>query len=133
MYAPKTQTKFKEFAIVAQSVESVRKQNNDLILYGGLIMAAGTASTMVKAVEKTPYVGQGIRYATGVGGIVYIIGTIGNIKLQDFQDDALIKHKIYFKWDNPEKLEYSVKIESWVEYKGKIVSKKNTYSYSKTL
>lgn len=69
----------------------------------------------------------------GVGGVIYLVGDFGKTSVENFKSGAVIKTVVYFKWTNPDKLEYAVKTESWVEYKGVKVSKATTNEYRKTL
>lgn len=134
MYAPKNQKTFKEFATVTQAVETIKKQNEDFIFYGGMLMGGGTlASSLVKASSMHPMTAVGIRVVNGVGATMVLIGSFGQISFKDLQKGSVIKYKVYFRWSNPEKLEYDTKIESWVEYKGKRISQVRTSQYSKRL
>lgn len=133
LYAPKTQTTFKEFATASQPVANVLKQNNDILLIGGAVTGGGALANIVKGLEKVPYVGTGVRVATGLGGGLVLVGTYGIMSYDDFKKGSIVKHKIYFKWSNAARLEYDVKVESWVEYKGTKVTSLKTTNYSKTL
>lgn len=133
LYAPKKQKTYKQIETATQPVSQILKENSDLTLYGGALVAGGTLSAQFKAIENLPYVGVGIKVANGVGSAMILTGTFGTVKYRDFVDGSEVKHKLYFKWTNTAKLEYDVKIESWVEYKGKKVSKVKTSYFSKSL
>lgn len=133
MYAPKTQTTFKLFSTSTQPVDKIVKESSNLMLYGGALAAGGTFAGVIKPIEKIPYVGLGIRVATGTGSAMVIVGTFGQVKYGDFKSGSIVKHKTYFKWTNAARLEYAVKVESWVEYKGTKVSPVKTTNFSKSL
>lgn len=133
LYAPKTQTSFKLLDTVQQPVSKVMQDSNNLIIYGGALMAGGTTATnFVKGLENTPYIGVGVRAVNTTGGAMVLIGTAQYATYQRFQQGSIIKYNVYFRWTNPEKLEYAVKIDSWVEYNGAKVSAVKTSTYTKT-
>lgn len=130
MYAPKTQTTFKKFREVTQSVDSIVKQNNDLVFYGGNIMAASAIAAPVAS--KVPYASTGVAIVGGVGGAMQLVGSFGKASYENFKKGSIVRYVVYFKWTNPDKLEYAILNQSWVEYKGVRVSEIRTSSYSKT-
>lgn len=103
------------------------------MIYGGILAGGGTFAALFKSLEKVPYVGIGIKTITGTGSAMVVVGSFGTLKYRDFQDDAIVKHVSYFKWTNAKRLEYSVKIESYVEYKGTRISEKEITYFEKTL
>lgn len=133
LYAPKTQTYFKLLDTVQQPVSKVMQDSNSFIIYGGALTGGGTAATnLVKGLENTPYVGAGVRAVNTAGGVMLLIGTAQYASYQQFQQGSIIKYNVYFRWTDPERLEYAVKIDSWVEYNGTKVSAIRTSTYTKT-
>ncbi|KTR25947.1 hypothetical protein RSA11_12895 [Exiguobacterium indicum] len=133
MYAPKSQTKYKQFSVAIQKVNKINKDNNKLILYGGLVAGGGNLVTQVNSIKNMPYVGTALKAVTSGGTAMALVGTYGKMTYSKFKKDSLIMHKTYFKWTNASRLEYSVKIESWATYKGKPVSKVKVSTFSKSL
>lgn len=133
LYAPKTQTTFKKLSTATQAISSIKQQNKKLIFYGSVISGGGAFAGLFQTVKNAPYVGTGVRIVSGVGGAMYLVGTYGQVKYDSFKKGSQVKHQLYFKWTNAAKLEYQVKIESWVEYKGKKVSSVKTRYFSKTI
>lgn len=135
MYAPKTQTTYKQFGVVNRKVDDIIKDANNLQAVGGNLMAASTIASGFLATSqlKNPYLLTGASLVGAAGGVLHITGAFGKTSLESFKSGSVIKNVIYFKWTNPNKLEYAVKIESWVEFKGVKVSKVRTFEYKKTL
>lgn len=134
MYAPKTQTTFKQFGVVTRNVDSIMKQNESLLFYGGNIMAGSTIATALAApTAKNPYVSAGIAIVGGVGGAMYLMGSFGKASYENFKKGSVLKTVVYFKWTNAARLEYATMTQSWVEYNGIRVSEVKTGQYSKTL
>lgn len=131
-FAPKTQTTYKEFQTLTVPVEKVVQQGQKLELYGNCVGAATGVAAMFLP-PANPYVATGVRIGVGVGGTMVIIGKSTQVTFEQFKQGSVIKHKVYFKWVNPQSLEYATKVESWVEYKGKVVSQKKSYEARKTL
>lgn len=131
MYAPKTQKTYKQLAVVTRKVDDIRKDGDKLMAWGNRIMAGSGAAMLF--VPKNPVTVTGISMLGGVGGVIYLVGDFGKTSVENFKSGAVIKTVVYFKWTNPDKLEYAVKTESWVEYKGVKVSKVTTNEYKKTL
>lgn len=131
MYAPRTQTTYKQLTVVTRKVDDIRKDGDKLQAWGGNIMAGGTAAGIF--LPKNPLVLKGVSIVSGAGGIMHLIGSFGKTSMEKFKSGSVIKSVVYFKWTNPDKLEHSVKIESWVEYKGVKVSNVSTHEYHKTL
>lgn len=132
-YAPKSQTTFKEFATASQPVDKIMKDANDIRLVGGILTGGGALANVVKGIANVPYVGTGVKAATGLGGAMVIVGNSTIMSFDNFKQGSIVKHKIYFKWTNAARLEYAVRVDSWVEYKGKPVTSVKTSNYSKTL
>ena len=130
-YAPKTQTEYKKFETVTMKVSTVKKQSKSLEVTGTRIMAGGAILGAIAT--KVPPLAVPAAVVGGTGGTIYFIGHLGKVKYDKFKSDAVIKHITYFKWTNAKKFEYSVKIESWVEYKGEKVSKVKTSYFNKSL
>ena len=80
-------------------------------------MAGGTVLGVIFYQVKPITVAASV--IAGTGGSEYLISHYGKVKFKKFKSGAVIKHVSYFKWTNPEKFEYKVKIRSWVEYKRK--------------
>jgi hypothetical protein len=133
LYAPKSQTTFKAFSTASQPVSKILKESNELIIYGGILTGGGALAAPIKSIEKVPYVGLGIKYVAAVGGAMSIVGGVSYLSFNDFKKGSVVKHKTYFKWTNTARLEYAVKIESWVEYKGLKVTGVKTTNFSKSL
>lgn len=121
-YAPKTQTTFKEFETVTQPVDKILQDNKKLMLYGGLLTGGSTFANAIKPTANIPYVGVGVRIAQAGGSAVAIVGALGTIPYMDFKSGSIVKHKVYFRWTNPQLFEYAVRTDSWVEYRGTRVS-----------
>lgn len=132
-YAPKTQTTFKEFATATQPVDKIIADANDIRLVGGILTGGGVLANVVKTTASTPFLGTGVRVAAGLGGGMVIVGNSTIMAFDNFKKGSIVKNKIYFRWTNPERLEYATKVESWVEYQGKPVTAVRTSTYSKTL
>jgi hypothetical protein len=130
-YAPKTQTTYKKFETATVKVSTVKKQSKSLEVAGNRMMAGGAVLTALAL--KVPPLAVPATLVAGTGGTVYFIGDYGKVKYDKFKSGAVIKHVTYFKWTNAKKFEYSVKIQSWVEYKGKKVSKVKTSYFNKSL
>ena len=133
LYAPKTQTTYKKFSAATQPISVIKKQNSDLIFYGGMITGGGAFAGLLQTAKNTPYVGAGVRIVSGVGGGMILAGSFGQLKYDKFKKGSQVKHVTYFKWTNAARLEYQVKVKSWVEYKEKKVSKVKTSYFSKKL
>ncbi|MGX8237406.1 hypothetical protein [Exiguobacterium undae] len=133
LYAPKSQTSYKQFSTAIQKVSDIKKDNSKLLMYGGIVSGGGAFGSSIKAIENVPYVGTAVRVATGTGGVMTVVGGFGQIKYSKFKKDSLVMHKTYFKWTNAARLEYDVKIKSWVQYKGKRITKVETRTFSKIL
>lgn len=131
MYAPKTQTTYKQFAIVDRKVDDVIKESDQLMVYGSDLTNA--SAVVAPFVAKNPIALKGVAVTSAVGGAVYFAGRFGKASMAQFKSGSIIKHKVYFKWTNPDKLEYAIKVETWVEYKGTKVSDVKTSEYRKTL
>lgn len=131
MYAPKTQKTYKQLTVVTRKVDDIRKDSDELMALGGDIMAGGTVAAPF--VSKNPVALTGVSVVAASGGVMHLIGRFGKASVGNFKSGSVIKTVVYFKWTNPDKLEYAVKTESWVEYKGVKVSKVTTNEYRKTL
>lgn len=134
-YAPKKQTTYKHFQTVTKKVSDIKKENNQMIALGNDLVMGGTFGGILSGKKKFKL----LKFSTlsaalvGTGVVVYAGGRASQIKYNKIEDGAVVKSKIYFKWTNASKLEYSVKIVSHVEYKRKVISKKNTYVFNKSL
>lgn len=131
MYAPKTQTTYKQFAIVDRKVDDVIKESDQLMVYGNDLTNA--SAVVAPFVSKNPIALKGVAMTAAAGGAVYFTGRFGKASMAQFKSGSIIKHRVYFKWTNPDKLEYSVKIETWVEYQGNRVSDIKVSEYRKIL
>ena len=76
-----------------------------------LAVSLGKGATVVGA-------GMGVCYLTGYGMTVAV---------KDLKSDTKIVKKVAFKWTDTKKLNYSVRIQCWNEYKGKKISSTKTY------
>lgn len=134
LYAPKTQTTYKLLSTPTQPVDRIMQDANNFMIYGGALMGAGTVGTnLVKGLEGMPYAGVGVRAVNTTGGAMLLIGTAQYATYSQFKQGSIVKNNVYFKWTNPDALEYSVKVDSWVEYQGQKVSNVKTTTYNKTL
>lgn len=131
MYAPKTQTTYKQFAIVDRKVDDIIKDSEKLMVHGTDLSNA--SAVVAPFVANKPIGLKGVMMTAAVGGVVYFTGRFGKASMAQFKSGSIIKHKVYFKWTNPNKLEYAVKVETWVEYKGTKVSDVKTSEYKKVL
>lgn len=132
LYAPKTQTTFKQFQVITQTVDSVTKQNDQIMVFGGRVVNASAVALAVGTAAKNPMIITGATLVGGAGGALALIGDFGKVSVAQFKQDAIVKNVVYFKWTNPETLEYAIKVDSWVEYKGARVSQISTSQYTKS-
>lgn len=133
LYAPKSQTTYKLFSTASQPVDKIIAEANNIRLVGGIVTGGGALANIVKGMANVPYVGTGVRVATGLGGAMVIVGNSTIMSYDNFKKGSIVKHNIYFKWTNAARLEYSTRVDSWVEYQGKPVTAVKTSYYSKTL
>lgn len=133
LYAPKTQTTFKQFQVVTQTVDSITKQNDKIMIFGGRVVNGGGVVAGIGVVAKNPLIMEGGALISGVGGALALVGDFGKASVAEFKQDAIVKNVVYFKWTNPDRLEYAIKVDSWVEYKGARVSAITTSQYTKSL
>lgn len=133
LYAPKTQTTFKQFQVVTQTVDSITKQNDKIMVFGGRVVNGAAVVGAVGVVAKNPIVIEGAVFVSGVGGAISLVGDFGKASVAQFKQDAIVKNVVYFKWTNPDTLEYAIKVDSWVEYKGARVSRITTSQYTRSV
>ena len=135
-YAPKTQTTYKKMTTVTQKVGDIRKEGETLIVGGTDIMAGGGALSTLAATKKKSLriLGKYVGATSTVGGaVIYFTGRAQSTSYSKFKKKAKVVNVVYFKWTDPKKCEYSAKIVTFVKYKGKRVSKKQTFYYNKSL
>lgn len=121
----------KQLVVVERKVDDVVKQSDQLMVYGNDLMAASAVVTPF--LVNNPIALKGVGIVTATGGTMYLTGRFGKASVAQFKSGSIIKHRVYFKWTNPDKIEYSAKIETWVEYKGNKVSDTKVSEYRKIL
>ena len=133
-YAPKTQTSYKYFQIMTKKVSNIKKENSEMIAIGNdLVMGSVLTGLAGKKKFKLLKASTLTKLLSGTGAVLYFAGRASEIKYSKIKSGAVVKSKMYFKWTNAQRLEYSVKVVSHIEYKRKVISKKNTYYFSKSL
>ena len=132
LYAPKTQTNFKQFQVVTQTVDSITKQNDKVMVFGGRVVNGAAVVAGIGIVSKNPMIVEGATLVAAAGGALALVGDFGKASVEQFKQDAIVKDVVYFKWTNPDNLEYAIKVDSWVEYKGARVSSITTSQYTKS-
>ena len=135
-YAPASQTTYKLMTTVTQSVDNVKKDGEDLILFGNDVVMGATAMAAIVTASKIPlksHILTGITVVGGIGAGTCFLGRSMIGSVSDFKSGTKIKHEVHFKWTDPKKFEYSVQIKTWSEYKGTIISAVKTSYFNKSL
>lgn len=127
-FAPASQTSYKKMTTVTKNVNKIIKEGKQLKVIGNntALAAGGISGLITKTKLGHPIVLTGVNLVGSIGAGTFFLGNavVGNYS--KFKSGSKVVHAIYFKWKNPKTFEYSVKMESWVEYKGKKISKVNT-------
>lgn len=133
-YAPKSQTTYKKMSTVSISTSKVEKDGKSLEVFGTDVMAGSTvAAGLLGAAKVNPLVLTGVSLVGTVGGGTYFIGKSMQANYSNFKKGTIIKHEVNFKWTNAARFEYSVKINSWAEYKGTKITAVKTSYFNKSL
>ncbi len=133
-YAPKTQTSYKHFRTVTKKVSDIKKESGQMVAFGNdLVMGSVLTGFGGKKKLKLLKFSTLTKVLAGTGAVIYAGGRASQIAYSKVESGAVLKSKIYFKWTNAQRLEYSVKVVSHIEYKGKVISEKKTYYYNKSL
>lgn len=92
MYAPKTQTTYKQFGVVNRKVDDIIKDANKLQAIGGNLMATGGILTLIGSQSPVPqYLITGANVVTATGGVLHLTGSFGKASLENFKSGSIIK------------------------------------------
>lgn len=134
-YAPKSQTTYKHFQTTSRKVSQIKKSGNDMVAFGNDLVMSGTFAGLLSGKKKFKLLKFPIlsQILVGTGAVIYANGRATQIQYSKIANEAVAKSEVYFKWTNSARLEYSVKVISYIVYKGKVISNKNTYYFNKSL
>lgn len=127
-FAPASQTSYKKMITVTKDVDTIIKEGNQLKAIGNdTALAAGGISGIISRTKLGhPIVITGVGLVGSIGAGTYFLGSTTIGSYSKFKSGSKVVHAVYFKWTNPKTFEYSVKMESWVEYQGKKISEVKT-------
>lgn len=128
--APKTQTTYKVIYSKETPVEKLAVEGKKVMAFAESINDLGGKYGVLGAlVKKLPYSAQigAITYISGK--TLYCIANKNYKELSSVKKGSKLKTTVSFKWKNPEKLTYSVKISEYFTFNGKKVGQDKDFYF----
>lgn len=126
--APKNQTSYKKIYNTSVTVKEIKRQHKGIRTDMGKI---GNTCTILGVIGLKYSIVGVVATVTSAGTFVISCGDKKYIEksLSGLKKNTKIHNTVYFKWTNANKLKYSVKMTTYMTYKGKTIknSKKTVY------
>lgn len=127
---PKKWTSYHTLTTQKKKVSTIRKEGDKLITTGAVIGGIGGLSGLgtysTKLVVAAAFKHGATLAGAGAGACV-LTGYGMKVSVKDLKKNIKLVQRVAFKWTDTKKLNYSVRIQCWNEYKGKKISATKTY------